>query len=412
MTTNTKILVVCLLLLGILITFSLFEYKDVSTTKWQPKFDYNDKEPMGLFVFKEIVDEYYSERSVTVEPYYKDSTTARGLYIYTSMYSPSYEAMDSLVHAAKQGNDVLVIASTYAQKLNEHSDFDAYDITVSTDRLEFRSSRLDSSEFYTYRFKNTKFENADTAKIRLFDHFDETYNSTEYFKAVTKDEYGLMISHKFGKGSIYSHAVPEIFYNHSYQQLNMFDYTEEVLSNFDPDYVMFLKNILPNKAAPERDNPLQYIMSNAPLKTAYFTLLFGLLAYAIVGGRRRQKAIQITEKNENTSLEYVDTISQLFQQQSSHEKLVAHMSEIFYHKMEKRFFIKKQTDDYLNILAKKSKIDYEELRFVLDRFKNVEDGYSFQDDQLVNLNKRLRKIYNTLENPKKPRKQKQTVTSK
>jgi|GEM_PF-4302930 len=398
MTNNSKILVVSLLLLAALITFTLFEFKDVSTAQWKRTFSYEDKEPMGLYVFKEIVMEHYSGIESSVEPFYKDSTDTKGLYIYASQYAPRYDYMDTLISFAEKGNDILLISSTYPSGLNQNSDFDAYDLSIYTDRLDFRSSIADSNSMYTYEFKNSNFE-TDSLSIQLFDNFDDSYSTKQYIKTVTSDGNALLIAHKFGTGSIYTHAVPTMFYNYSYQQSHMFDYTEEVLSHFDPAYVMLLKKVLPNQPATEKENPLQYIMSSPPLKAAYFTLLLGLLTYALIGGRRRQKSIQITEKNENTSLEYVDTVSQLFHQQESHEKLVAHMSEIFYHKMEKRFFIKKGADGYLTLLVKKSKIDYNELKFILDRFKNVEDGYAFQDDQLVNLNKRLALVYHTLENP-------------
>ena len=172
----------------------------------------------------------------------------------------------------------------------------------------------------------------------------------------------------------------------------MFEYTERLLSHFDPEYIVFLKTLNGIKTSPS-EHPLQFIMSSKPLKMAYYLFVLGLLSYAIFGGKRRQKAIPITDKNENTSLEYIDTVSQLFYQQGQHEKLVSHMRNIFYHKMERKYFLKKDHPEFVETLAKKSKIPQADLQYIIDRFRNLEENYSFRADQLVALNKRLEQIY-------------------
>jgi len=183
-----------------------------------------------------------------------------------------------------------------------------------------------------------------------------------------------------------------MFFNYSYRQPQMFDYTQSILTYFDPDHIVFL-NALTNIERPPNEHPLQFIMSSPPLKTAYYLFVIGLFLYAVFEGRRKQKSIPITDKNENTSLEYIETVSQLFYQQNQHEKLVAHMKSIFFHKMEQKYFIKKDNPEYLAILTKKSKIPKSDLIYILDRFQNLDENYTFKGDQLVGLNKRLEQIY-------------------
>ena len=138
-------------------------------------------------------------------------------------------------------------------------------------------------------------------------------------------------------------------------------------------------------------------MSQPALKAAYYLMIFGVLLYVFFGGKRKQKIIPVTLKNKNTSLEYIETVSQLFYQQGQHEKLVAHMRNIFHHKMQKKFFVAPDNPNYLAILSKKSKISESEFQYVMDRFKNLDDNFDFRGDQLVSLNRRLENIYKEIE---------------
>jgi len=142
-----------------------------------------------------IVMEHYSGIESSVEPFYKDSTDTKGLYIYASQYAPRYDYMDTLISFAEKGNDILLISSTYPSGLNQNSDFDAYDLSIYTDRLDFRSSIADSNSMYTYEFKNSNFE-TDSLSIQLFDNFDDSYSTEQYIKTVTSDGNALLIAHK------------------------------------------------------------------------------------------------------------------------------------------------------------------------------------------------------------------------
>ena len=172
---------------------------------------------------------------------------------------------------------------------------------------------------------------------------------------------------------------------------------QRVCSLFDPKEIYLIDPLLNNELY-EDQNPLDYIMSEPSLKAAYYFLLLGALLFVLFRGKRKQRVIPVIEQNKNTSLEYIDTVSQLFHQQGQHEKLVEHMKNIFYHKMQKKYFIQPGYPDYAKVLAKKSKLPIAELNYVMDRFQNLEDDFSFKEHQLASLNQRLESIYKHIEN--------------
>lgn len=390
MKNRSNIIIFCIALIILLLGFLFYEIRKVPDYKWQQSYDYEDKEPMGLYVFKESVIRYFDGVNHETQTEYKDTSVTNGLYIY-GQNSYSNLNVDTLLNIIDKGNDVFIFGEFFPYDLNDTINnyyISEYQFSDSL-RFNFTNDSLAFDSTLIYEFTDNEFNLAN----KSFHVLASSYSYTEDKQLVTlNDSLSLFISIPFDNGNLYYHILPEMFFNQSYRQTFMFDYTEKILSHFDPDYIVFLKT-LTKVERPPTEHPLQFIMSSPPLKAAYYLLVVGLFLYAIFGGKRKQKAIPITDKNENTSLEYVETVSQLFYQQNQHEKLVAHMKNIFFHKMEQKYFIKKDNPEYLEILTKKSKIPKADLQFILDRFRNLDENYSFQGDQLVNLNKRLEQIY-------------------
>lgn len=391
------ILITCvigvILLLGVLV----FEIRDVPIVKWDEKYSYKDEEANGLYVFKELADRYYEDVTVEILTEYKEEQDTNGLYIYISRRTLYGNTLDSVLSIAGKGNDVILMSGNFPYDLNDTIDsyFETEYQYADKIQFSFAGSSLAEDTF------NLKFFDKELLPLDSFGYnllvADTDYDF--YKKDIIvegNDSLALMVKFPIGEGNVYYHVVPQLFFNHSYRQSEMFRYTEQIFRLFDPQYVNLIENWNFDTTIDSR-NPLQYIMSSPPLKAAYYTLLLGALLYGIFGGKRKQKAIPIADKNENTSLEYIETVSQLFYQQDQHEKLVAHIRKIFYHKMEKRFFIKKDHPEYLATLTKKSKIPEAELKYVLDRFQNLDDKYTFKGEQLESLNARIEKIYKFLE---------------
>ncbi|MFT6337407.1 MAG: hypothetical protein ACJATI_004170, partial [Halioglobus sp.] len=321
---------------------------------------------------------------------YKDTTASNGLYFYGQNAS-SYLNIDSVLNIIDKGNDVFIFSEFMPYDLNdtmgnyytsEHQFSDTVRFNFTSDNLAFDSTLI-------YQFVDEEF----TTRAENYQLLNSSYDYlADNYLVSANDSLILMVKIPFKKGSLYFHVLPQLFYNYSFRQPQMFYYTENILSHFDPEYIVFL-NTLTSTARPPIEHPLQFIMSCSPLKTAYYLFVIGLFLYAVFGGKRKQKSIPITDKNENTSLEYIETVSQLFCQQDQHQKLVAHMKSIFYHKMEQKYFIKKDNPEYLEILTKKSKIPKSDLQYILDRFRNLDENYTFGGDQLVSLNMRLEQVY-------------------
>jgi hypothetical protein len=398
---KTILTIVAAVSLVIILLITLTEYRDVPDHSWRKTFNYNDEQPNGLYIFKELANRYFKDIPTTLNGYAEDTTNTNSLYIQFVPDNLDHFAIKTLLEVASAGNDVLIISDYYDDNIASTFEYyldDAY-LEDSSMSFNFTDPNLAADTNYVYNFHDRGFISSKQTQFYLLEDPTWRFKSQNIVKVATPDSLVVMLAFPHGDGRLFYHVKKDLFYNYSYRQNQMFEYTQNVFAHFDPQHVYLLSPInIYGGSGTSSSNPLDFIMNQPALKAAYYLLLLGILLYIIFGGKRKQKIIPVTVKNKNTSLEYIETVSQLFYQQGQHEKLVTHMRDIFHHKMQKRFFIAPDNPKYLEVLAKKSKISETELQYVMDRFKNLDDNFQFRGDQLVSLNRRLENIYQGIEN--------------
>jgi hypothetical protein len=72
---------------------------------------------------------------------------------------------------------------------------------------------------------------------------------------------------------------------------------------------------------PVQKGPLSFILSQRSLKWAWYCLLCMGFLYILLGARRKQAAIPILEKRQNTSIEFAETLSQLYGSKNDHRQI-------------------------------------------------------------------------------------------
>jgi len=381
------------------IIFSLTEYREVSVNEWEERYNYSDEQPQGLYIFKELVTRYFKNVPITQDGYPLDSINVNGLYIQFAADYLEDEVVDTLISIVKSGNDVLIIGDYFNHRIADTVSqyFDDIVVKDSVLNFNFTDKETASDTNFFYQFHDENFSPNQEKEFFLMQGLDWE-SDQEFVKVATPDSLILMTSFDFGEGRLFYHVKKDLFYNYSYRQSRMFDYTQKIFSHFEPSHVYLLDPLTIYGSENSQDrNPLDFIQSQPALRAAYYLLILGTLLFVFFGGKRKQKIIPVLEKNKNTSLEYIDTVSQLFYQQERHEKLVRHMRNIFHHKMQKKYFVSPDDPEYVSVLAKKSKISETEIQYVMDRFRNLDDNFRFTSDQLVSLNSRIENIYNKIE---------------
>ncbi len=373
----------------------LFVSKSVPDVNWTTTFNYDDKEPNGCWLFHEILKKSYgAERVVKLDrqniiPPHSDSINKGYLYI-GDYFAFDQDKLENLSGFVKKGDDAIIIVSDFGyytdslfrQYFSYYGRQDSLlNLQISGDTTAFSFSyyefQFDSSVFYFHNVLDSLDKN-DVRDIEVLSYFN--------------DSLPVFIKMKYGLGHFYIHMIPDAFTNLGIKKGGMKDYVINVMPLLNID-TLYLDNDQYGAIYSGADSPLQYIISQPKLKWSYYIVLLGLLLFAISRGQRRQRIIRTIDINENTSLEYVHTLSELYRAQNQHYKLAIHLKSLFSQWIRKKYFIKPDEENYIRKIAHKSKMPEDEIQRLINRINSAVGNKRFGEEQLKNLYNDLDHFY-------------------
>jgi hypothetical protein len=151
-----------------------------------------------------------------------------------------------------------------------------------------------------------------------------------------------------------------------------------------------------NSEMPLSQGPLQYILSQESLRWAWYITMLLLLVYAIFYGKRRQRVIPVIEENKNTSLEFVQTIGQLYYQERNHKVLCMHKMKLFLQFIRNRYFIHalQMSDEVIQKISVKSQVAESEIRNIFTQYNWIDRTISVTAEELVEFHQLIENFYN------------------
>ena len=226
-------------------------------------------------------------------------------------------------------------------------------------------------------------------------------------------DYPICIRLQYGKGSFIIHSTPSAFSNY-----NMFEaggkYHAEVIFSHLPKGNIYWHHDFgkysPYRGVPQpthpkqrkssqssysKSSPLQYIMRESALFTALILLMVGALLYMLFQSKRRQRIIPTIEPNENSSLEFVKTVSTLYFQQKRHDKLIKHKELIFLSFLRQHYYVSspKITANFITKVAQKSGIEEKHVNDIFIALDKGKEKRNVSESELINLYNKLEYFY-------------------
>ena len=389
-------------LLIVLVISLTFEYRKVSDADWAERsYSLESKEPYGMWLFRALTEQYYSEAE------HLDSLPAdrqeHSLCIRVAdRGSMRPERTDSLLQFVNDGNDALIIANSFAGTLDTLISGYYYTYQIWDQENTTLSMTGDSATSYAVYYYN---EELDTLQYSQPPQgFYQDYYEDEYDGGIipivdyTDTEAAAIIAIPYGDsgGMIYLCAAPNVLSNIALQQEEMLAFYHRLMPEikrpavvyWDDSEGVYIRNA-------HSESPLKYILSEPSLRLGYYLLLGLGLLFILFRSRRRQKQIPIKIENKNTSLGYIDTLSKLYRQDDNHNKLVQHIEKIFYHNVERAYFVRKEHPDFTSVLAKKARQSEEQVEKLLTRFESAKAGEAISTYQLQKLTERVESILDT-----------------
>jgi len=457
MSSNNRLYIILGIIALIIFVFiyGLYEFRMVPDVHWKKDYQKENKDPYGTWLFHNLLKEYYPQAQFVDGLPNNEKSTSSDLYIkIAERGSLKNKDVDSLEAFINEGNVAIIIFEKLGGKLDslQPKKLNYYGSWSHRFEMNFEMDSLRKSNGFTYQHKDKELENSkrsiqykqyhiqynyededdnqqeyqDQLVAYTVSHYQhnviesEEIDEDEFFVENDKDSFVdsepvieelnsdywseadgyIVVKNKIGdkEGAIYFCTVPEIFTNIALQQISVADFNEELFHaiNISPTTIywddeqgIYIPNVHNNTS------PLQYILSQKSLKWAYYVTLISGLLFIIFRSKRRQKIIPLKEVKRNTSLEHIDTISKLYFSDSNHLEVARHMEKLFYHKVERKFFLPKDHPNFVGVLAKKSRLHEEEISLLLQRFEEIKNGKTVSTYQLRKITTRIENILQT-----------------
>ena len=412
---NTKILVIVAvsLLIGFIIYFFSGKEEQFETESWFESYAPTDKGPYGTYVFKELLDttgifESFIQIDGQLEDQLVDNDGENDIYFFIGKSNfITDSAFNNLLNFVGDGNTAFLSSESMPEYMLDFFFLDMNYVYKSI-RDSVLSFELKTSPFsqntYDFTYINN---NKSTLYNWPFLIENNIVHQTRAPKILGSNANGDInfIEVPYGDGSFFFHTSPYLFTNISMFRFDGFNYAEDLIHHLPYGKIQwdiynlnyhYKKNNGGGSPAPKR-SVFQFIFQHKTLIWAFALLILTGLLYAFFKGKRRQNIVSAIELKENSSLNYIETVSSLYLQTRQHNKLVILQKKSFIDFIGNHYYIRRHKidDKYIAAIALKSGIEAEKIRAIFTNLEVLASQSSVSDQELIGLQQKIEHFYKT-----------------
>jgi hypothetical protein len=381
---------------------TLFQCKE---TDWSENFKEKVKSPFGTYiVFNESESLFNGNKAELLNQHVYDFLIDRYVeyedpfnYIcikYNDRKS-SADGINELLDFVYEGNTAFYSLNQFSLELQN-----ALDIKVTNlDSLAFRAFYLKDLKG-DLQLKNEDFDretyNFDrNLRRNYFSSYNEKNTIVLGTQTIKNKEQPTFLKIYHGEGAIYLHTQPIVFTN--YYMLNEnYSYAENVLS-YLPDAKTYWdpqirsSKITHNDDDHDNESVLIFFWENPSLRWFLYLSFFGLILFMVFNARRKQRAIPVVEPPNNSTVEFTQTISNLYLKNEDHKNLIDKKILFFLEKVRTRYLIDTNNlnNEFMEKLALKSGNSLENTKYLINTILVLSKKIECTDTQLTGLNKMI-----------------------
>ncbi len=380
------------------IAFGLFLIVKLTGPKqfnWTPTYASEDKNPFGAYVLGELLPELFKGKKLDIsnQTMYelKDSLkSGENVIILTHSFNSEKEDTKVLLDHAEKGATIFIGAQSFYGKLADTLKlltFDylfrnsLYEKRKDTSYVKFVNPKLDSSHHFVFKRDNIH---------NYFGKFDSTRTTV-----VAENDFHqpVIIRVTWGKGNFILNCIPLAFTNIYALSgdanefiATSFSYLPQTNSHWTEFYSI---------GRMESSTPLRFILTREPLAWAYYISIISLLLFMIFESKRKQRIIPVIKPLENTSLEFVGTIGNLYYQRSDHKNIAEKKILFFLDQIRTRYLLSQTTagENFISLLAKKAGKGEEQVKRLFDAIARIQKQTTIAEEELIELNTQMEKFY-------------------
>lgn len=365
----------------------------IKPTNWKPTYSLDYKNPFDLYVFNREIKNIIPENRITrilSTPYeyiQNQTDTVNYLMIRQNMY---FIGDTVILEKVKEGSNLFVSSENFVRNITDSLalKYTEADSDLSLKKLDMLTLSLTNKNWSKadYQMKpvnNTfAFVDADAATTTIL--------GTE--KLPDGKIYPNFLKIKYGKGYVFIHNQPQVFTNHALlSEQSSAGYVAHLLSYIPKDrpVVWFVQGQTLNPNAPKNETGLSVVFRYPALRAVWLLLVYGLLLYIFFNSKRRQRIVPVIKPLRNTTVEFVQTIGNLYYQQGNTANVIDKKIVFFLDRIRKGYFIdtSKLDERFAEKLKSKSEKDIELITEIIDFINEFRKNKTAEKKDLIHINK-------------------------
>ncbi len=393
-------------ILGLILAIVYVDYNTPKKIDWTRTFKSTDKNPFGLEIFHKILPEFFPDRAVeTVRiPAYNLLTEGKlpqkSNYIIIDQYlGEGYQNkglsemdVDKLMDYAADGNYLFIASNSFPEKLLDTLNLKLKQANLASVLKNKLNPKLKPLKI---RLTNPVFKNK-TAEL-------EKESSEAYF--VSKDTLGVkvlavndsskanFISYQVGKGKLFLLSVPEVFCNYYLLKDDKNPIATRIIS-----YLPVLPTYYDEYTKQGRlgeESVFRFMKSKPALYWVYYLCLYGMLLYLFFEGKRTQRIIPVINPKQNTTLDFIRTIGQLYYHKKDNISLAAKKVEYLKWTILKKTGIRFEgySEEFREKLAHKTGVTRDEIKTLTEWMESIDSSQDISDQDLITFNQMVESFH-------------------
>ena len=365
----------------------------IKPTNWKPTYSLDYKNPFDLYVFNREIKNIIPENRITrilSTPYeyiQNQTDTVTYLMIRQNMY---FIGDTVILEKVKEGSNLFVSSENFVRNITDSLalKYTEADSDLSLKKLDMLTLSLTNKNWSKadYQMKpvnNTfAFVDADAATTTIL--------GTE--KLPDGKIYPNFLKIKYGKGYVFIHNQPQVFTNHALlSQQSSAGYLAHLLAYIPKDrpVVWFVQGQTLNPNAPKNETGLSVVFRYPALRAVWLLLVYGLLLYIFFNSKRRQRIVPVIKPLRNTTVEFVQTIGNLYYQQGNTANVIDKKIVFFLDRIRTGYFIdtSKLDERFAEKLKSKSEKDIELITEIIDFINEFRKNKTAEKKDLIHINK-------------------------
>lgn len=203
----------------------------------------------------------------------------------------------------------------------------------------------------------------------------------------------------YGRGHFYLHTVPSAFANVNVLQTGKYDFPFKCLS-YLPANSKVIWDEYQKQGPVGEDSMFRVMFTSEPLTIAFYIIIFGLLLFMIFRAKRTQRIIPIIQPPVNSSVEFLNTISNLYYRKKDFKTIAEKRHAYLLDFIRKNYYMSTENidNDFISILSGKSGVDKGKLNELFILYKDIVILPYISNEMFLKYNSLLEEFYKKTKN--------------